>query len=100
MSWENILKQAQMNAQGWPPELIMFYNAEKKLFAIPSKNDISMYRGAGWKEFKTSFVSIGSKEGTAEYSYPEGTRIVNKKDAIAQVSDTGPMGFYDTTGMQ
>ncbi len=90
-----------MNAQGWPPELIIFYNAEKKSFMTPSKDDISMFRGAGWKEFKASFASIGSKEGTADYSYPEGvvappnnqidiggTVIVNKRNAIAQVSDT------------
>ena len=74
MTWEDILKQGELNAEGWPNEVIAFYkpkelNIQKK-WAIPRKERIDWFRGKEeYMEVKLTFMYEGEQEDTAEYSY-------------------------------
>tara|TARA_R100000700_G_scaffold40911_2_gene58435 strand:- start:1344 stop:1679 length:336 start_codon:yes stop_codon:yes gene_type:complete len=93
MSWQDILKQGQLIDHGgekWPPELIGFYRPEqqtqqRRTIAIPTKDRISYYQSnEDYQEIKLTFVSIGQREDTADYSYGEnmGQIIVHKLKAM------------------
>jgi hypothetical protein len=84
MSWQDILKQGQLIDRGgekWPPELIGFYRPEqqtqqKRNIAIPTKDRISYYQNnEDYQEIKLTFVSIGQREDTADYSYGENMKV-------------------------